>query len=59
VSLTSLFKGLSELGAEVVKVFLVPKIQYVSDRVEACMANSNADKIAAEHIKALMVVCLN
>jgi transcription initiation factor TFIID subunit 6 len=48
--------GLSELGTEVVKVFLLPKVQFVSERLETCMNSSNADKIAAEHIKALIVV---
>jgi hypothetical protein len=52
------FLGLAELGAEVVKVFLLPKIHFISERIEACMGISNADKIAAEHIKALIVVNL-
>ncbi|CAB3364927.1 Hypothetical predicted protein [Cloeon dipterum] len=54
-SLYGAVEGLSELGAEVVKVFLVPKIKSISDRVENQMNNSNADKIAADHIKPLMV----
>ncbi|XP_059479907.1 transcription initiation factor TFIID subunit 6 isoform X2 [Neocloeon triangulifer] len=57
-SLYGAIEGLSELGAEVVKVFLLPKIKIVSDRVEAHMGISNADKIAAEHIKVLMVKTL-
>lgn len=46
--------GLGELGTEVVKTFLVPRVQYISDRVKATMEGlvvNNADKIAADNIK--------
>lgn len=46
--------GLGELGAEVVRTFLVPRVKYVSDRMKATMEGlvvNNADKIAADNIK--------
>lgn len=46
--------GLGELGTEVVKTFLIPRVKYVSDRMKATMEGlvvNNADKIAADNIK--------
>lgn len=46
--------GLGELGTEVVKTFLIPRVKYVSDRMKATMEGlvvNNADKIASENIK--------
>lgn len=58
-SLYGAIQGLSELGPEVVKVLILPKIRALGDRLEACneISASNPDKIAAGHIKHLIVVC--
>ena len=53
--------GLSELGTEVVKVFVLPRVKQVADRIESSIEGpvlSNIDKIAAGHIKHLLVVSL-
>lgn len=53
--------GLSELGTEVIKAFFVPKIRPIGDRIEAYLdgaASTNADRIAATHIKQLIIVSL-
>jgi transcription initiation factor TFIID subunit 6 len=54
-----MFAGLSELGTEVVKVFILPRVKQVADRIENATEGpvlSNIDKIAAGHIKHLLVV---
>lgn len=49
--------GLSELGPEVTKVFVMPKLKALSDKIEQCMEGMNAyDKNAASHIKGLLLV---
>lgn len=56
-----MFSGLSELGTEVVKVFVLPRVKQVIDRIEIAIEGpvlSNIDKIAAGHIKHLLVVSL-
>lgn len=50
-----IFLGLSELGSEVVKVFIVPKVKAIGDRLENC---SSGDKIAVGHIKHLILVSI-
>lgn len=60
-SLSSLYgaiQGLSELGTDVIKVLILPKIRSLGERLEGCSesASSNSDKIAAGHIKHLIVV---
>ncbi|XP_050734254.1 transcription initiation factor TFIID subunit 6-like [Eriocheir sinensis] len=48
--------GLSELGPEVTKVFVMPKLKALSDKIEQCMEGMNAyDKNAASHIKGLLL----
>ncbi|XP_047498027.1 transcription initiation factor TFIID subunit 6-like isoform X1 [Penaeus chinensis] len=48
--------GLSELGPEVTKVFVLPKLRALSDKIEQCMEGMNAyDKNAASHIKGLLL----
>ncbi|KAK7071035.1 Transcription initiation factor TFIID subunit 6 [Halocaridina rubra] len=48
--------GLSELGSEVAKVFVLPKLRALSDKIEQCMEGTNAyDKNAAAHIKGLLL----
>jgi transcription initiation factor TFIID subunit 6 len=56
-----MFAGLSELGTEVVKVFVLPRVKQVAERIESSIEGpvlSNIDKIAAGHIKHLLVVSL-
>lgn len=56
----SLFLGLSELGPEVTKVFVLPKLRALSDKIEQCMEGMNAyDKNAASHIKGLLLVSVD
>lgn len=62
-SLYGAVAGLSELGTEVIKVFIVPRLRFVSDRIEPQLLGgtggndksiSNTDKIAAGHIRAML-----
>lgn len=57
-SLYGAIQGLSELGSEVVKVLILPRIKSLGERLEACndSSASNSDKIAAGHIKPLIIV---
>jgi len=51
--------GLSELGTEVIKAFFVPKIRAIGERIEPYLDGpglGNADRIAATHIKQLIIV---
>lgn len=60
-SLYGAIEGLSELGPEVIKVFILPKIKYISQRIEPHLefpVANNVDKIASRHIKHLMVKIL-
>ena len=50
---------LSELGTEVIKAFFVPKIRAIGERIEPYLDGpglGNADRIAATHIKQLIIV---
>ncbi|XP_021926044.1 transcription initiation factor TFIID subunit 6 isoform X2 [Zootermopsis nevadensis] len=61
-SLYGAIEGLSELGTEVVKVFILPRVKHVADRIENATEGpilSNIDKIAAGHIKHLLVKVLS
>lgn len=51
--------GLGELGNEVIKAFIIPKISDVGTRVEYCLegvGHTQADKTSAQKIKGLIVV---
>lgn len=53
-SLYGAITGLSELGGEVVKVFVIPRLRFISERIEPHLQGgnlSNTDKIAAGHIR--------
>lgn len=59
-SLYGAIAGLSELGGEVIKVFIVPRLKFVSERIEGHLQGtslSNTDKIAAGHIRAMLQKC--
>ncbi|KAJ8967338.1 hypothetical protein NQ317_007983 [Molorchus minor] len=65
VPLSSLYgalQGLSELGTEVVRIFILPKIKSIGIRIEtnleASLMCNNIDKIASGHIKQLLVKVL-
>ncbi len=53
-----LLEGLSELGPEVIKAFIVPKVRSIGERIEPFLegVGQNADRIAASHIKQLTIV---
>ena len=56
------FTGLSELGTEVIKAFIIPKIRAIGERIELYLdgtGQANADRIAASHIKQLTIVRLS
>lgn len=58
-SLYGSIDGLCELGPEVVKGLVIPKIKDISDRIEVCMEGINLstiDKNGAGHIKTLLIV---
>lgn len=63
ISLSSLYgsiAGLAELGGEVIKIFIVPRLKFISNRIEPYLNTTgptipnNADKIVAGHIRALL-----
>ncbi|XP_063224205.1 transcription initiation factor TFIID subunit 6 [Bacillus rossius redtenbacheri] len=61
-SLYGSVQGLSELGPEVIKVFILPNVKYISERIEGATEGpvlSNIDRIAAGHIKILMTKVLS
>lgn len=61
-SLYGAIDGLCELGPEVVKALVIPKIKTISERIEASIDGiglSTIDKNAAGHIKTLLVVRRN
>ena len=54
-----LILGLSELGPEVISEFFVPKIRAIGEKIEPYLIGpwlGNADRIAATHIKLLIIV---
>uniref|UniRef100_A0A182IW00 Transcription initiation factor TFIID subunit 6 n=1 Tax=Anopheles atroparvus TaxID=41427 RepID=A0A182IW00_ANOAO len=58
-SMYGALEGLSELGTEVIKVFIIPRLKFISERVEPLLQGttstiSNTDKIAAGHIRAML-----
>ncbi|KAL1140807.1 hypothetical protein AAG570_000735 [Ranatra chinensis] len=55
-SLYGAIEGLSELGPEVIKVFILPKVKAIADRTES--TSSNSDKGPAGHIKLLLIKVL-
>lgn len=56
-SLYGALDGLCELGPEVIKALVIPKIKTISERIEPCIEGGFllADKNAAGHIKTLLV----
>ncbi|XP_030380869.1 transcription initiation factor TFIID subunit 6 [Scaptodrosophila lebanonensis] len=59
-SLYGSIAGLSELGGEVIKVFIVPRLKFISERIEPHLLGtsmSNTDKTAAGHIRAMLQKC--
>ncbi|XP_066581303.1 transcription initiation factor TFIID subunit 6-like isoform X2 [Prorops nasuta] len=57
-SLYGAIEGLCELGPEVIKALVIPKIKSISDRIESCIEGtglSSVDKNGAGHIKSLLV----
>ncbi|XP_050069003.1 transcription initiation factor TFIID subunit 6 isoform X2 [Anopheles maculipalpis] len=59
-SMYGALQGLSELGTEVTKVFIIPRLKFISERVEPLLQGitsniSNTDKIAAGHIRAMLL----
>ena len=58
-SLYGAIAGLCELGPEVIKTLVVPKIKAISDRIESTLDTPgicSADKNAVGHIKSLISV---
>lgn len=56
-SLYGAIEGLSELGTEVIKVFILPKVAFISERLEASQEGQHlttTDKLAVGHIKHLL-----
>ncbi|KRK02370.1 transcription initiation factor TFIID subunit 6 isoform X1 [Drosophila yakuba] len=59
-SLYGSIAGLSELGGEVIKVFIIPRLKFISERIEPHLLGtsiSNTDKTAAGHIRAMLQKC--
>uniref|UniRef100_A0A182QAX3 Transcription initiation factor TFIID subunit 6 n=1 Tax=Anopheles farauti TaxID=69004 RepID=A0A182QAX3_9DIPT len=58
-SMYGALEGLSELGTEVIKVFIIPRLKFISERVEPLLQGtstiSNTDKIAAGHIRSMLL----
>ncbi|KAK3918177.1 Transcription initiation factor TFIID subunit 6 [Frankliniella fusca] len=60
-SLYGAVEGLSEIGPEVVKVFVLPRMKYLGERIEPALESpsfSQVDRIAAGHIKHLLLKIL-
>ncbi|KAE8751016.1 hypothetical protein FOCC_FOCC002101 [Frankliniella occidentalis] len=60
-SLYGAVEGLSEIGPEVVKVFVLPRMKYLAERIEPALESPNfsqVDRIAAGHIKHLLLKIL-
>ena len=56
------FVGLSELGTEVIKAFIMPKVRAIGERIEGYLdgpALTNVDRISASHVKQLIVVSIS
>lgn len=56
-SLYGSLTGLSELGPEVIKVFIIPRLKFISERLEGHFhgtAQSSTEKTAAGHIRAML-----
>lgn len=55
-SLYGSLAGLSELGTEVIKVFIIPRLKFIVDRIESDLMSVNAstDKTAAGYIRTLL-----
>ncbi|XP_056642753.1 transcription initiation factor TFIID subunit 6 [Diorhabda sublineata] len=64
VPLSSLYgalQGLSELGTEVTRIFILPKVKNIGSRIENYLegnSTSNMEKIASGHIKLLLIKVL-
>nr|CAI5827158.1 unnamed protein product [Callosobruchus analis] len=63
VALSSLYgalQGLAELGVEVARIFILPKVKSIAARIESVETNmvSNTDRIASGHIKQLLIKVL-
>ncbi|XP_070136202.1 transcription initiation factor TFIID subunit 6 isoform X2 [Drosophila bipectinata] len=59
-SLYGSIAGLAELGGEVTKVFIIPRLKFISERIEPHLLGtslSNTDKTAAGHIRAMLQKC--
>ncbi|XP_034480885.1 transcription initiation factor TFIID subunit 6 isoform X2 [Drosophila innubila] len=59
-SLYGSIAGLAELGGEVIKVFIIPRLKFISERIEPHLLGtsmSNTDKTAAGHIRAMLQKC--
>ncbi|XP_047362390.1 transcription initiation factor TFIID subunit 6-like isoform X2 [Vespa velutina] len=57
-SLYGAIEGLCELGPEVIKALVIPKLKSISERIESCIEGpglSSIDKNGAGHIKSLLV----
>lgn len=56
-SLYGALQGLSELGHEVIKVFIIPRLKFISDRIENHLQGvntTNTEKIAAGNIRTIL-----
>ncbi|CAG9862733.1 unnamed protein product [Phyllotreta striolata] len=65
VALSSLYgalQGLSELGAEVIRIFILPRVKSIGQRIETNYLEgnlvSNMEKIASSNIKSLLIKVL-
>lgn len=53
-SMYGVIAGLCELGTDVIRMFIVPRLKFISDRIEALLQDSSiitADRIAADRIR--------
>uniref|UniRef100_A0A1B6D682 Transcription initiation factor TFIID subunit 6 n=1 Tax=Clastoptera arizonana TaxID=38151 RepID=A0A1B6D682_9HEMI len=59
-SLYGSIEGLTELGVEVIKVFVLPKVKSIAERIDPTdgISLNMTDKVAAGHIKHLLVKVL-
>jgi len=51
--------GLAELGTETIKVFVIPRVRMISDRLDSPeVTQNNVDRISGNQIKHLLCVII-
>ncbi|XP_048481833.1 transcription initiation factor TFIID subunit 6 isoform X3 [Plutella xylostella] len=57
-SLYGAIQGLAELGPEVVKVFILPRVRWLGERLEGALGGGGGDRLAAGNLKTQLLKVL-